>query len=128
MVCFGSWSSISGEKYIFFAVSEWKCRAVYLYFNIEALNLLNSQVDKDLLGSSEADSTKGSDVAVDGYSLKSETPYAFHIEISDICGVIPCADLSLPHGAGFCIDTVHGLKYLVKNLFTNSSFYKQNLA
>ena len=96
-----------------------------MYLNIEALNLLNSQVDKDLLGPSEADSTKANDVAVDGYSLKAEISYAFHIEISDICGVIPCADLSLPHGAGFCIDTVHGLKYLVKNLFTNSSYINE---
>uniref|UniRef100_A0A1J3CA27 UDP-N-acetylglucosamine--peptide N-acetylglucosaminyltransferase subunit n=1 Tax=Noccaea caerulescens TaxID=107243 RepID=A0A1J3CA27_NOCCA len=35
------------------------------------------------------------------------------VNISEIVSVTPCADLTLPPGAGLCIDTVHGPVYLV---------------
>lgn len=35
------------------------------------------------------------------------------VEIADIVSVSACADLTLPPGAGLCIDTVHGSVYLV---------------
>jgi len=37
------------------------------------------------------------------------------VEIADIVSVTACADLTLPPGAGLCIDTVHGSVYLVSN-------------
>lgn len=38
---------------------------------------------------------------------------AIKVEIPDIVSVSPCADLTLPPGAGICINTVHGPIYLV---------------
>ncbi|CAH8330871.1 unnamed protein product [Eruca vesicaria subsp. sativa] len=35
------------------------------------------------------------------------------VNIAEIVSVTPCADLTLPPGAGLCIDTVHGPVYLV---------------
>ncbi|KAG2251904.1 hypothetical protein Bca52824_082040 [Brassica carinata] len=35
------------------------------------------------------------------------------VNITEIGSVTTCADLTLPHGAGLCIDTVHGPVYLV---------------
>lgn len=37
------------------------------------------------------------------------------VDIADIVSVSACADLTLPPGAGLCIDTVHGSVYLVSN-------------
>lgn len=37
----------------------------------------------------------------------------FRIEIAEIASVFPCADLSLPQGEGFCIDTASGEQYLI---------------
>ncbi|KAK9103946.1 hypothetical protein Sjap_021200 [Stephania japonica] len=38
---------------------------------------------------------------------------ALKIDVSDIVSVAPCADLTLPPGAGICIDTIHGPIFLV---------------
>lgn len=35
------------------------------------------------------------------------------VEIPDIVSVSACADLTLPPGAGLCIDTIHGQIFLV---------------
>lgn len=35
------------------------------------------------------------------------------VNITEIVSVTTCADLTLPPGAGLCIDTVHGPVYLV---------------
>ncbi|ONK79670.1 uncharacterized protein A4U43_C01F8840 [Asparagus officinalis] len=34
------------------------------------------------------------------------------VDIPDIVSVSACADLTLPPGAGLCIDTIHGPEYL----------------
>lgn len=36
------------------------------------------------------------------------------VDVADIVSVSACADLTLPPGAGLCIDTVHGPVYLVR--------------
>lgn len=35
------------------------------------------------------------------------------VNITEIVSVTPCADLTLPPGAGLCIDTIHGPVFLV---------------
>ncbi|KAJ7515754.1 hypothetical protein O6H91_22G026300 [Diphasiastrum complanatum] len=40
-------------------------------------------------------------------------PSILRIQVEDIAEVIPCADLSLPPGGGFCINTPSGPQYLV---------------
>lgn len=37
------------------------------------------------------------------------------VDIPDIISISACADLTLPPGAGMCIDTVHGPIYLVSS-------------
>lgn len=39
------------------------------------------------------------------------------VDIPDIISVSACADLTLPPGAGLCIDTTHGPVFLVSILF-----------
>lgn len=46
---------------------------------------------------------------------------AIKVDISDIVSVSPCADLTLPPGAGLCIDTVHGSVFLVSNTLIDRS-------
>lgn len=75
------------------------------------------QVDKAVLGSGESSLTRRSEVALNNYGLKADNSYAFRIEISDICGLSACADLSLPPGAGFSIDTIHGQRYLIADMW-----------
>lgn len=41
------------------------------------------------------------------------------IDIADIVSVSACADLTLPPGAGLCIDTVQGSVFLVSNTLTD---------
>lgn len=36
------------------------------------------------------------------------------VDVADIVSVSACADLTLPPGAGLCIDAVHGPVYLVR--------------
>lgn len=43
------------------------------------------------------------------------------VEIADIVSVSACADLTLPPGAGLCIDTVHGSVYLVSSTLIDLS-------
>ncbi|KAL6566221.1 Protein hlb1 [Orobanche gracilis] len=38
---------------------------------------------------------------------------AIRVDVPDIVSVSPCADLTLPPGAGLCIDTIHGPVFLV---------------
>lgn len=38
---------------------------------------------------------------------------AIRIEVPDIVSVSACADLTLPPGAGLCIETIHGPVFLV---------------
>lgn len=38
------------------------------------------------------------------------------VDIADIVSVSACADLTLPPGAGLCIDTIHEPVYLVSNI------------
>jgi len=35
------------------------------------------------------------------------------INVADIVSVLACADLTLPSGAGLCIETIHGPTFLV---------------
>uniref|UniRef100_A0A0D9XLL2 PH domain-containing protein n=1 Tax=Leersia perrieri TaxID=77586 RepID=A0A0D9XLL2_9ORYZ len=37
----------------------------------------------------------------------------FRVAVADIISVSACADLTLPPGAGLCIDTIHGARFLV---------------
>ena len=39
---------------------------------------------------------------------------AIKVDVPDIVSVSACADLTLPPGAGLCIDTVHGTVFLVR--------------
>ncbi|XP_058770677.1 protein HLB1-like [Vicia villosa] len=55
--------------------------------------------------SSQSLSTRSDTVNGDKKTIK--------VEIADIVSVSACADLTLPPGAGLCIDTVHGSVYLV---------------
>ena len=87
------------------------------------MKVSNSQVDKTSVGTFESSPARGNDSIIDSSGLKTDNSYAFRIEISDICGLSPCADLSLPPGAGFCIDTVHGQKYLVNPSISYLSFF-----
>ncbi|KAJ1404003.1 Tetratricopeptide-like helical domain superfamily [Sesbania bispinosa] len=43
------------------------------------------------------------------------------VDIADIVSVSACADLTLPPGAGLCIDTVHGSVFLVSNTLIDLS-------
>lgn len=43
------------------------------------------------------------------------------VEIADIVSVSACADLTLPPGAGLCIDTVRGSVYLVSSTLVDFS-------
>lgn len=42
---------------------------------------------------------------------------AIKVDVPDIVSVSSCGDLTLPPGAGLCIDTIHGPVYLVRNTF-----------
>lgn len=41
---------------------------------------------------------------------------AIKVEVPDIVSVSACADLTLPPGAGLCIDTIHGPLFLVSTI------------
>lgn len=41
------------------------------------------------------------------------------VDIADIVSVSACADLTLPPGAGLCIDTAQGSVFLVSNTLTD---------
>lgn len=41
---------------------------------------------------------------------------AIKVDVPDIVSVSACADLTLPAGAGLCIDTIHGPVFLVSIL------------
>lgn len=45
------------------------------------------------------------------------------VDIPDIVSVSACADLTLPPGAGLCIDTTHGPVFLVSILFPFSHWF-----
>ncbi|KAK9082458.1 hypothetical protein Syun_031382 [Stephania yunnanensis] len=45
---------------------------------------------------------------------------ALKIDVPDIVSVSPCADLTLPPGAGICIDTIHGPIFLVADTWESS--------
>lgn len=77
---------------------------------------LDFQVDKTTLASSESSPTK-TVIASNNFGLRADNSYRTRIEVSDICGLSSCADLSLPPGAGFEIDTILGQKYLVRVFF-----------
>lgn len=38
---------------------------------------------------------------------------AIKVDVPDIVSVSACSDLTLPPGAGLCIDTIHGPVYVV---------------
>jgi hypothetical protein len=42
---------------------------------------------------------------------------AIRVDVPDIVSVSACADLTLPPGAGLCIDTIHGPVYMVTIIF-----------
>eukprot|EP00250_Pteridium_aquilinum_P009113 c18449_g1_i1 orf=75-1730(+) len=88
--------------------SDWK--RLWFVLDHEAIY----QVDKTALAPLESSPTKN-EVASNNYGLRADSSYTFRIEVSDICGLSPCADLSLPPGAGFEIDTTFGQKYLIAN-------------
>lgn len=88
--------------------SDWK--RLWFVLDHEALY----QVDKTTLASSESSPTK-TVIASNNFGLRADNSYRTRIEVSDICGLSSCADLSLPPGAGFEIDTILGQKYLIAN-------------
>nr|KJB17499.1 hypothetical protein B456_003G053400 [Gossypium raimondii] len=45
--------------------------------------------------------------------VTNEENSAIRVEIPDIMSVSSCADLTLPPGAGLCIDTTHGPVFLI---------------
>ncbi|XP_016675356.1 protein HLB1, partial [Gossypium hirsutum] len=47
--------------------------------------------------------------------VTNEENSAIRVEIPDIVSVSSCADLTLPPGAGLCIDTTHGPIFLIAN-------------
>jgi hypothetical protein len=42
---------------------------------------------------------------------------AIRVDVPDIVSVSACADLTLPPGAGLCIDTIHGPVFMVTIFF-----------
>ncbi|CAI9093405.1 OLC1v1028903C1 [Oldenlandia corymbosa var. corymbosa] len=48
-----------------------------------------------------------------GDSMSSSSKPAIRVDVQDITSVSACADLTLPPGAGLCIDTIHGPVYLI---------------
>ena len=42
---------------------------------------------------------------------------AIRVDVSDIVSVSACTDLTLPPGAGLCIDTIYGPVFLVSIFF-----------
>ncbi|MCL7051586.1 hypothetical protein MKW94_010327 [Papaver nudicaule] len=83
------------------AHSDWKRTQFVL--NHEGLQQINKGDHKQL-----SQSPSGRLVAA-GTADKS----AIKVEVPDIVSVSACSDLTLPHGAGLCIDTVNGPIYLV---------------
>ncbi|MCO5603943.1 hypothetical protein L7F22_058100 [Adiantum nelumboides] len=69
------------------------------------------QVDKTAIGS-ECSTAKPEIVTINDVQ-KANSSYLFRIEVYDIVGLSESADLSLPWGAGFEIDTRAGQKYLI---------------
>ena len=51
---------------------------------------------------------------------------AIKVDVPDIISVAACADLTLPPGAGLCIDTIHGPVFLVSINFFLAFAHKGN--
>ncbi|KAL5539725.1 hypothetical protein UlMin_043854 [Ulmus minor] len=81
--------------------SEWKRSQFVL--NHEGLQQLSKGEQKQL-----SHSLSGRPVDAGKIDKK-----AVKVDIPDIVSVSPCADLTLPPGAGLCIDTINGTVYLV---------------
>lgn len=47
---------------------------------------------------------------------------AIKVDVADIVSASACADLTLPPGAGLCIDTIHGPVFLVRISFPNADY------
>ncbi|KAF0930461.1 hypothetical protein E2562_032890 [Oryza meyeriana var. granulata] len=62
-------------------------------------------------GLQEADASDQPPSQSPGHVDSSRKP--FRIAVADIVSVSACADLTLPPGAGLCIDTIHGPRFLV---------------
>lgn len=88
--------------------NDWK--RLWFVLDHEALY----QVDKTAQGSLEPSPTK-KEITSNNFGLIADNSYRFRIEVADICGLNSIADLSLPPGAGFEIDTIQGQKYLIAN-------------
>ncbi|CAH8385174.1 unnamed protein product [Eruca vesicaria subsp. sativa] len=82
--------------------SDWKRTEFELNHErlLQVLKPEAREMGRNLSGKSEAMST-----SVEKKTVK--------VNIAEIVSVTPCADLTLPPGAGLCIDTVHGPVYLV---------------
>lgn len=69
-----------------------------------------NKVDQKQLSGSPSDRLQGA-TRIDRSLVK--------VDVPDIVSVSACADLTLPPGAGLCIDTIHGPVFLVKISFSD---------
>ncbi|XP_031095457.1 protein HLB1 [Ipomoea triloba] len=78
--------------------SDWKRSQFVL--NQEGLHQLSKVEQRRSLSSNSGDST-------------SPSRQAIKVDVPDIVSVSACADLTLPPGAGLCINTIHGPIYMI---------------
>uniref|UniRef100_A0A5B7A487 Uncharacterized protein n=1 Tax=Davidia involucrata TaxID=16924 RepID=A0A5B7A487_DAVIN len=79
---------------------DWK--HIQFILNHEGLQQLNEFEQRQMPQSLSA---KSGDAVINRSAIK--------VDVPDIVSVSACADLTLPPGAGFCIDTIHGPVFLI---------------
>lgn len=77
------------------------------YSSVQLNKVEQKQIPQTLSGKS------GDAVHIDKAAIK--------VDVSTIVSVSACTDLTLPPGAGLCIDTIHGPVFLVSIFFTVQS-------
>ncbi|KAA8533917.1 hypothetical protein F0562_031434 [Nyssa sinensis] len=80
--------------------SDWK--RIQFILNHEGLQQLNKVEQRHMPQSLSA---KSGDTVINRSAIK--------VDVPDIISVSACADLTLPPGAGLCIDTIHGPVFLI---------------
>lgn len=61
--------------------------------------------------------------SISGDTMSTSGKPAIRVNVQYITSVSACADLTLPPGAGLCIDTIHGPVFLVMYHFVCCSYF-----